>query len=254
MANFKKTFTNTFICSTAVLGCCVCCNVSAVSSFLEGAYVGADVLKTNYATKKEYGGDVFARNPVAFNFFAGYKFGQDRFKYIDSFFVEAGYEIPKNKSRTSLLGPGDAHPGGTIIPEDGHIYTYKSNIKTHNFYLGTGINLLVPKLNNTSFSALIGASSIKSKAQYEIISDNEQGEYQQDYIDVTRRTFIKRRLVAVLRIGINYYFSKNLSIRLNATWHKLPFNKTKSEERPNNLAEIRSHDSRKLSIGLSYIF
>lgn len=208
-------------------------------------YVGLDILKTNYATQDRYGSNVFAKAPIAFNAFVGYKLPRN-------FFVEAGYERTKSKNRTARIGEGDYYPGGTIPYDPGRYEIYKTKLKLEYPYLGFGFNCYpFQNFTNTYFSALFGFSVTKANGELNYIDDDLPGLPAPAIIAAEYRTFKKNKIMPMFKVGINHNFSEKFGVRFTGTWHKLTTFKIKSAEGP-IFAQLRFKNGYAFGLGLFY--
>jgi len=212
---------------------------------LSNLYVGVDALQTNYATKDNYGSNVFGKNPAALNAFVGYKLPYN-------LFVEAGYEQSKSKERTVRLEEGDYLLGTIIDPGDWVITSSKTKIQFP--YLGAGFNYFMPNFPKTSFSVLVGCSVIKIRAEYKVISEQAVPNPTPEYIETTRRTFSKNKLSPLFRVGVNHKISNKFGVRLHYTFHKLNNFKIKTEQSAISDAEMRLKNRDTFGVGVIYTF
>lgn len=203
---------------------------------LSNVYVGLDVLKTNYSTKSGYGSNVFGKDPMALNAFVGYKLP-------NNFFIEAGYERAKSKSRTAMIDIGylpGVYPSIPLGMADMNVGT---KIKIEHPYVGIGISYPLSFVNNTTVSGLVGLSDTKVKAQLNNINNASY-----------ERNFSKRKINPILKASLNHNISNKLEVRFTATWHKLTNFKIKTTELPNGLMELRMKNGYAIGAGIIYNF
>jgi opacity protein-like surface antigen len=198
-------------------------------------YLGLDILQTNYSTTDGYGRNIFAKNPLSFNFFLGYRFKEN-------FFLEAGYETTGTKERT-IGGVNYGTLPGMLNRIIGGSYTINTKIKLEHPYIGVGFEHSVPFFTGTSAFGLIGISATKIKAS--LIGDN---------INMPCRSFNKRKVSPILKAGLQHDFTRNFGMHFIIAWHKLTNFKLKSNELPSSVIEIRMKDGYTCGVGAIYSF
>ena len=211
---------------------------------LSDVYVGMDLLKTNYSTKSGYGSNVFGKDPVATNFFVGYKLPHN-------LYLELGYERTKSKKRSTRVDGNDSLPGDSdTLLAGGYIYLdVSSKIKVEHPYLGLGINYNLLSFPKITLSALAGVALTKLQAQY-IIPDDAGVPFPNGPVYTN---YSKRALTPLLKIGANYQFSHHVSMRFSGEWHRMSNFKIKAAENPDY--EIRAkNNSFATGVGIVYSF
>ncbi len=204
---------------------------------LSDVYVGMDLLKTNYATKDRYGSNVFAKNPMAFNAFVGYKLPHN-------LFIEAGYERSKSKSRTvNGVDWGDLPGAYPSIPRGLATMNVETRIKIEHPYVGIGISCPLSFVNNTTVSGLVGLSSTRLRANLNDIDDHSNDS-----------SFSKRKVNPLVKASLNHSISNSFDVHFTASWHKLTNFKLKTEQAPNGPLELRMKNGYAFGLGLTYYF
>ena len=205
-------------------------------SKLDNLYVGLDVLQTNYSTKEGYGRNVFAKNPMAYNVFVGYKLPRD-------FFVEAGYESTGTKKRSESGVKLRDFPGVLDPTLNGVPYTVNTKIQVEHPYFGVGVAYPISVFKNTSISGLIGVTATKIKAQMDYSSNGGR---------IPTLSFIKRKIAPTVKLNLNHDFTSHFGVRFNVAWHRLTNFECKDDVHP--VYRIKMKDGYAVGVGVIYSF
>ena len=206
---------------------------------IDCSFISNTMKSSTYAFKDQYGKNAFPDNPFLYGAFLVHQFN-------DRFGIEASYETQNTKNRKVTLGPGDAMPGGAIIGP-GVTMPLETKIKTQHFQ--TGLRIKLHEFENRKHINLwtqLGVTYFQMKAE-QILFENT-GAISPD----NTRNYKKWKLTPVVKLGVNYNWTKRVGLRASAEWINTSILHAKSQERPDSSSEIKLRDNFNFGVGIYF--
>lgn len=219
---------------TAVI-CAVVPAAFAKNEFFSAPYFGVEAIQTNQNYKAGFGKDVFKKNTMNYNLFAGFKF----YKFLG---VEAGYEAQPSANKMVQLVAGQSFPGGDPITT-GHTFFVNSIISGSHPYLGIFAEIDQSYkfwFDSVKYQFLFGASFSNIKTSFTALF------YDEPNTAASYSAYSGSKVVPMAKFSITNNFTNNLGLRVSINYH--------------NFAGINIQDAVKLKdtlgigLGITYSF
>jgi len=204
-------------------------------------YIGMDVgiisqmIKSNHISfVSGYGDNAYAKNPLMYGIFAGHKFN-------DWLGVEVEYEAQNKKSRTAEV---TFMPGLMTLPPPNSPITLATEVRTeHVLLLLHGTVYRFHKKPNANIWTQLGISYSQIRANQVDLSEL-----------MVPISFKQKKVIPVVKLGINYDWTNRVGFRLYAGWRHLSMLKPKSNENPTGNSQIKLKDGVNCAIGIYFKF
>lgn len=220
-------------------------NNSSLYAGIEGSLL-SPIITGTYSFVEGYGKNAYFNDPLMYGVFVGSRI-------TNRVGVEFGYETQHAQKRLSRIISGDPLPGGVYI--GGSIVSMTTEARTEHWRALLTFNLSEPdSKSKLNLWTQAGLSYSQLRASQDVLFFTEDDRPYVVNNDTFKRTFKRKRILPVAKVGMDYNFTEKFAVRSSVGWSNLRLLKAKSIEQPNAQTEIRLKDEYNIALGIVYRF
>lgn len=207
--------------------------VVASQGFDFAPYLGIDVKQHNMQFKQNAGANLVQKNYPQGNLFAGIRFNE-------CLAMEFGYEGTAKKTKTAFVPLGASFFGDVGLEDSS---TTKTRIAGPHIDV-LGFYPIFEERYCLDLFGSFGLANLKFKSRLDVMTAGDP--------EVSSYSFLKRKLIPRVTLGVQHMINNNLGVRAMATWERTSsFKNIYADRGP---LYMRPKDSRSLGVGVFYSF